>query len=61
MHPVDSTNREEIEYQLARRKRVMVEGAAFYEALDNEGTAMGVPGSSVETPFDTSKILANIS
>ena len=43
MDPVDSTNQEEIEYQLERRKKAMVEGAAFYEALDNEGTAMGTP------------------
>ena len=62
MDPVDSTNQEEIEYQLERRKKAMVEGAAFYEALDNEGTAMGTPsGYYVERQqLDTSKLLGNL-
>lgn len=39
----------------------MVEGAAFYEALDYEGTALGAPsGNYVERSMDTSKILEGV-
>ena len=45
---------------MERRKKAFVEGAAFYDALDEEGTAMGTSGTYVERrPLDTSKLLSN--
>ena len=37
--PIDSTDLEEIDHQINKRKKIIQEGTAFYQAIDGFGDA----------------------
>lgn len=62
LSPVDSADRDEIQYQIDRRKKVLQEGEAFYNAIDgNIQPYGGFVGNNTSRTEEVSRILNNMS
>ena len=61
MNPVDSTDLEEIENQISRRKRVIQEGTAFYNAIDGIDEISPYIYKKTDQSDNVSRILADLS
>ena len=55
--PIDSTNIDEIDYQISRRKKIIQEGTAFYQAIDGLGESGRDVGICSKRPIDTDRLL----
>ena len=59
--PIDSTDIEEIDYQINKRKKIIQEGTAFYQAIDGFGDAGRDVGICSKRPIDTDRLLKQLS
>ena len=58
---IDSTDIEEIDHQINKRKKIIQEGTAFYQAIDGYGDTGRDVGICSKRPIDTDRLMKQLS
>ncbi len=61
MKPLDPTDMDDLNFQIARRKAVILQGEAFYNGIDQIDDPINIVSGSFRTRIDTTNILDSIS